>query len=340
MQKRLPATGPLLDRDGVLSHAGWNTHLSLDYERSAIRASKIRIKEWDYYSILTDTHGVAFTVADNSYMGLIAVTVFDFARALEVSNSIMLPFTMGSLGMPSSSASGDMTFENKQLSLKYLRARESRTIEVNYKDFSDDESLTGSITLSQPDDLESMVIATPFAEDKRAFYYNQKINCMPAKGELRLGKKNLSFSPDSASGVLDWGRGVWTYANTWYWGSASGKIGGKDFGFNIGYGFGDTSQASENMLFFDGKAHKIDQVKFHIPEGDYLEPWTFTSNDGRFEMDFQPILDRQTNANIVLIKSVQHQVFGRFTGKVRLDDGQEIIVKDFLGFAEKVYNRW
>jgi hypothetical protein len=94
------------------------------------------------------------------------------------------------------------------------------------------------------------------------------------------------------------------------------------------------------MLFFDGKAHKIDQVKFHIPEGDYLEPWTFTSNDGRFEMDFQPILDRQTNANIVLIKSVQHQVFGRFTGKVRLDDGQEIIVKDFLGFAEKVYNMW
>jgi len=29
-----------------------------------------------------------------------------------------------------------------------------------------------------------------------------------------------------------------------------------------------------------------------------------------------------------------------FTGKVILDSGEEIIVKDLLGFAEKVSNRW
>lgn len=340
MENMIIDRGDLLDSKGILNHAGWATSLLLDYDRAAIKASKFKIKEWDYYCILTQSHGVAFTIADNSYMSLIAVTVFDFVNAREISNSIMLPFTMGSLNMPSSSESGNIIFENKQLSLKYIRNKASRTIEVDYANFAGNQSLTGSIVLQQPDALESMVIATPFPKNKLAFYYNQKINCMPAAGELRLGEKTLSFSPDSAFGVLDWGRGVWTYSNTWYWGSASGKVNGKAFGFNIGYGFGDTSKASENMLFYEGKAHKLDQVEFHIPEDDFLKPWTFSSNDSRFEMDFMPIIDRHSNANIVVVKSEQHQVFGLFSGKVKLDNGDEIIVKDLLGFAEKVYNRW
>ena len=119
-------------------------------------------------------------------------------------------------------------------------------------------------------------------------------------------------------------------------------MGGVPFGWNIGYGFGDTSAASENMLFYKGKAHKLSQVKFNIPGGerDFMAPWTFSSDDGRFEMDFVPVLDRASCTDIKLIKSDQHQVFGRFTGRAILDDGQAIEVKDFPGFAEKVENKW
>ena len=116
------------------------------------------------------------------------------------------------------------------------------------------------------------------------------------------------------------------------------------FGWNIGYGFGDTSAASENMLFYGGKAHKLSQVCFHIPQrdgkDDFLSPWRFTSDDGRFEMKFDPILDRAACTDVKLIKSDQHQVFGRFTGAATLDDGRVIQVRDMLGFAEKVENKW
>lgn len=188
-----------------------------------------------------------------------------------------------------------------------------------------------------------MVICTPF-EKPGHFYYNQKINCMRASGSVQIGKETYLFQPTDSFGVLDWGRGVWTYHNTWYWGSASGLVDGVDFGFNIGYGFGDTSAASENMLFYRGKAHKLSRVTFCIPmkdgKEDYLKPWTFTSDDGRFEMDFVPILDRASDTNALLIRSNQHQVFGRFTGVAVLDDGTRLPVKDLLGFAEKVENKW
>ena len=116
------------------------------------------------------------------------------------------------------------------------------------------------------------------------------------------------------------------------------------FGFNLGYGFGDTSAASENVLFYDGKVHKLDEVTFHIPKkdgkDDFMSPWKFTSSDGRFEADFVPVLNRKSDTNVLIIESDQNQVFGRFNGKAVLDDGTELIMKDFFGFAEKVKNRW
>jgi hypothetical protein len=56
-------------------------------------------------------------------------------------------------------------------------------------------------------------------------------------------------------------------------------------------------------------------------------------------MDFTPIIDRYGKFDLLFLKSIQHQVFGYFTGKVILDDGTVLDVDRFLGFAEDVYNR-
>ena len=163
---------------------------------------------------------------------------------------------------------------------------------------------------------------------------------MRASGKVNFDGKEYVFDPSTDFGTLDWGRGVWTYDNTWYWGSGNMDIDGHSFGFNIGYGFGDTTAASENILFYDGIAHKLDDVKFHIPESGYTDPWKFTSNNGRFEMDFVPIIDRAAKIDIKVIITDQHQVFGRLSGKAVLDDGTVIEVKDMLCFAEDVHNKY
>lgn len=68
--------------------------------------------------------------------------------------------------------------------------------------------------------LESLVMAVPFAQ-KGHFYLNQKINCMPVTGCVRIGRKVIEFKPDTAFGLLDWGRGVWPFIQSWYWGNGS-----------------------------------------------------------------------------------------------------------------------
>ena len=148
----------------------------------------------------------------------------------------------------------------------------------------------------------------------------------------------------SAYGVLDWGRGVWTRKNTWYWASLNDYQDGHTIGFNLGYGFGDTSKASENMFFFDEEAYKLDDVKFEIPQdekGEYLyeKDWKFTSSDGSIDLTFHPLIVRKGGANAVIIKSIQRQVFGLYSGTIKAGD-KVFELHDLLGFAERVYNCW
>jgi len=44
--------------------------------------------------------------------------------------------------------------------------------------------------------------------------------------------------------------------------------------------------------------------------------------------------------NALVLRSTQHQVFGRYTGFVVLDGGSRLEIENLLGFAEKVRNRW
>lgn len=342
MQHEITKAVDLLDAKGNVLEPGYAKKALYKYDRNAIKAKSIRIKEWDYYCVLNEHFGLALTIADNAYMGLDSITLFDFDNRTEISKSFMQWLTFGKKNFPSHSNVGEVKVDAKTHHIRFALDKVDRILKFDIPNFKDKQSLIGKIRLSDVPE-ESMVIATPFDKPGH-FYYNQKINCMRASGEMKLGDQIYTFDPQTSFGVLDWGRGVWTYDNTWYWGSASGLVNGKTFGFNIGYGFGNTQSATENMLFYDGKAHKLSKVTFNIPvkEGkdDFLSPWTFTSDDGRFELNFEPILDRASRTKVLVLESDQHQVFGHFSGTVILDDGTKLTINKLIGFAEKVKNRW
>lgn len=343
MQHRL-SEGPLHAENGTLSEAGYATSLVKRYDRGRIAASRMRIKEWDYYAICSPETVLALTIADNGYMGLDSVTLIDIPTRWQHTKSFMRLLPLGKTALPDSSARGVTQIERKGYGLRFENDGEKRRLTVRVDNFFDGKPLEAAVTLTD-EPRDSMVIATPFAGKPKAFYYNQKINCLSAEGRVTFDDDARVFQPDTAMAVLDWGRGVWTYRNTWYWGSVSGRIDGAPFGLNLGYGFGDTSAASENMLFWQGAAHKLGRIDFGIPQkpeggDDFLSPWHVTDDEGRLDLTFTPVLDRASLTSALVIKSDQHQVFGYYEGKAVLDDGTELAVPKLLGFAEKVRNCW
>lgn len=334
--------GKLL-KNGELAQAGYSTYTAREYSRKDIKSSKWKIKEWDYYIVTDGKKAVALTVADNGYMSLVSASFLNFEKPEYKTSSEIKFFSFGKIGMPSQPENGDVLYRSKRIDISFVKKETSRTLKCKFSDFWDKTDFECEFLLTGfPKD--QMTIATPFNK-KKSFYYNVKINCMKAFGYCIVKGKKYDFDSENSLGTLDWGRGVWTYKNTWYWSSLQTRLDdGRTFGFNLGYGFGDTSAASENMLFLDGAAHKLDKVVFNIPKkkgkDDFMSPWTFYDNEGRLQLYFYPIIDRKDITDIGVIASYQHQVFGRFNGTVVLNDGTELKIIDKTGFAEKVYNKW
>ena len=337
--------GPLLDDTGRLREPGYAFRPPFYYKRNQIATTPLRIKEWDYYLANDDHYALALTISDLGFAGLVSAAVVDLAERTSKTTSEIVPLTLGRMNLPRSSDLGDISWSNERCRVRYSHVRGCRRLSFYMARFDGAGDLEAELLLDQ-EPRDSMVIATPWADDPTAFYYNRKIVGMRARGGFRVGALFHEFEPSDSLALLDWGRGVWTYDNTWYWAFAQGHQAGHVVALNLGYGFGDTSAASENMVFVDGVASKLGRVGFGIPKADdgtcrYLDPWHIVDDGDRLSLTFEPELDRADAFDIAgVITSDQHQVFGRLSGWAVLDDGSRLEGEGLRGAAEHVHNRY
>ena len=134
MQKKLEP-GELLDERGNLAQAGYALSLVKRYDRGKIRANPLRIKEWDYYLIYNPHFGVALTVDDNSYMGLMSISFLDFDHKTEQTVSPMTVFPMGKTNLPPDSVHGETKYRDKKCYFSFQAENGRRVLRAWMKDF-------------------------------------------------------------------------------------------------------------------------------------------------------------------------------------------------------------
>ena len=344
MQTELTQPGNLLDATGRLAQVGWSRQPQLDCNLENARfytlrpLQRFRMKRWDYYAVFTPRLFFSATIADLGYAGNIFAYTLDFATGDIHEEGLVIPLGRG-ISLPRNSTAGDAHFANGRASLDFQLASAGRRISVSWPDFHGGRGIQADILLRCPAEHESMNIVIPIGQ--RRFYYNRKINCMPAEGNLRYGELDEELKPSDCLGSLDWGRGVWEYRSFWNWASASGFLpDGRRVGLNLGCGFGDTSAATEDALILEDRVHKLGQVKYDYISGDYMKPWRFTDREGRLDMEFTPFKDRLARTNLGVIFSEVHQMFGRYRGQAVTDEGERVQIDDLIGFAEEHQARW
>ncbi|HIU35131.1 MAG TPA: DUF2804 domain-containing protein [Candidatus Fimenecus excrementigallinarum] len=340
MQHEITKRTPLLDENGNLSEPGYCVHNLYDYDRRAVRANPLRIKEWDFYQISDKRYTIQMTIASISYGGMAGVTLFDRQTGERHECTALSLLTFDKYHLPSNTeVPHKIVVERPHFHMSFDVTERHRILKLRGRNRKGGDFKVDVVYDVMPG-LQSLVMAVPFRQ-KGHFYLNQKINCMPAHVQVRLGKRVITFDPETSFGLLDWGRGVWPFAQSWYWGNGSSYLpDGRIFGFEIGWGFGSMDAASENTLFLDGVAHKIDQVYLQKDPKDYMRPWVFSSNDGRFEMTMTPEFDNYTNLRFFGVGNRCHQVFGKWNGSVVLDDGTKLDIRDMTAFCEFSDNHW
>ncbi|MEG0339336.1 MAG: DUF2804 domain-containing protein [Oscillospiraceae bacterium] len=332
MEKHITEAGNVLNERGEIN-AGYSNHSVLTYKRADIKAPFYRIKEWDFYQIQDKEKCLQFTFGHASYAGQVGVMLFDYKKGemiADLGKILVLPFNK--LHLPENAeADSDIVYKNGKVRLRFKTEEKVRYLSFEAEDFE------AEITLERKNP-DSLVINIPFNEYKTAFYYNQKINCMTACGKVKYKGKEYNFG-EEAYGLLDWGRGVWPFHNEWYWSNGTGLVDNEMFGFNLGCGFGNTDAATENMLFYGGKSHKIGKVHFDLGT-QYIKPWHLYDEEGRLDITLTPSFDRTTKMKVLFVDNCTHQMFGEFNGKAVLSDGTVLNINNLPAFAEHAVNNW
>ena len=333
---------PLLGEDGTLLAAGWARHNVFHYDRDRVR-HPLRRKEWDFYQISDGRYMLQLSFANISLGGYASAVLVDL-RAGKTLLSHMAPF-LGGKDTYILPARGDVpNYVNMRVNGTTFEARtgvERRTLRYESK------QVRCEISMDILPGLENITTVLPFPEHPDRYFMTTKQNCMPCEGFIEGPAGRWEFHREDSFCVLDWGRVCTPYSLVWYWGNGSWwheDSAGKRhlFGFEITWGIGDESHATETCVFYDGKAHKlgaVDVARFPKPDH-YQEPWDFVSEDGRFNLRMVPFYDHHSDLNIGVMRMHSHQVHGLWSGTVTLDDGQVLEFRDKYAFCEYVENRW
>ena len=185
--------------------------------------------------------------------------------------------------LPRNSTEGESRYDNGKVRLVFRVTPEGRQLSVAWPDF-DGQPLAAEIDLRLAPGHESTVVVIPIRGNR--FYYNRKVNCLPAEGWLQIGgaaHRDPAGDLPGQPGLGPRGLGVPVVLGV---GQRLGLPARqpRTIGLNLGFGFGDTSAATENTLILDGRVHKLGQVDFTYDPADFKRPWRMVAPDGRLDL--------------------------------------------------------
>lgn len=197
------------------------------------------------------------------------------------------------------------------------------------------------VHVALPPGHESLNVVIPWSDER--FNFTSKHQARPAVGQLTVGDDSFAIggSAGDAWGVLDVGRGRWPSEIHWNWGGGAGRVGDRVLGLQFGAKWTAGSGYTENGFILDGRLTKLGhELDWRYDWDAPMEPWHITDPGGQLDVVLQPVYDKHTKLPGRDRGSETHQVFGRFSGHVRTDDGETVAFEDLQGFAEEARQEW
>ena len=320
---------------GRLNNAaiGWSR---TPLHRCNLQGRPLRKKRWNYWAITTETHLFSVTVSHLDYAGLVFVYYADFASGEVTEATKLVPLGWG-CHLPEV-VDADVMYRASGLKVAMQQVDGGIRLVVDMSDFGG-QSLHAAFDITRPPGHETLNVVVPW--DKNTFQFTSKQNCLPAEGAVRIGGQCTDFSGPQSFACLDYGRGIWPRHCRWNWGSASGNQKGRIIGLNLGGQWTDGTGSTENGVCLDGVVHKISEdLVWTYDKGDFMQPWRMTAPSGGVDLTFTPFLERVAASNVWLVRSEVHQMFGHYNGSMRVDGGEQVRVKDLVGWAEDHVALW
>ena len=298
-------------------------------------------KRWDYWAVLAGDLVVSAVVADVDVVGLADVWWVDLidgrtggaGTVARAEHGIHLPEVPGTAPLHAAGNGFVIDITDDDVGTRLQAAWTER------------DGAAGSldVTIELPPGHESVNVVIPW--DDQVFNFTSKHQARPAHGELVVGDRRWAIGGadlGDAWGVLDVGRGRWPKTITWNWGGGGGRCGDHVVGLQFGAKWTTGTGFTENGLIVDGRLSKLgNELEWTYDWDDPMRPWRVVDPDGQLDVVLTPRFDKHSRAGGDAVQgSETHQVFGTWSGRLRTDDGLELVFDGLQGFAEEARQRW
>src|SRR5690625_2779334 len=221
---------------------------------SNVRGQFLRKKKWNYWCVYGQEALFSATISHLDYAAVCFVYYLDYSTKDFYEKTIILPLDMKT-NMPDD-VQATVEVSHRNMHLSFISDEQKTLLKISSDDFNG-KYLEADITISYPDNLDSLNVVVPWSE--RKFQFTAKHHCLPASGYFTIGEKTYTFQPETDYAVLDYGRGVWPRESRWNWGMASGNHGSDVIGLNIGGQWTDNTGSTENAIIINGTLYKISE---------------------------------------------------------------------------------
>jgi hypothetical protein len=323
--------------DGTLHRAAIG-YSRVPLHRCNVRGHAGRKKKWNFWCVTSREFLLAITYADLDYLGLAAVWFVDLVTGEQLEKAATIPGGFG-FAPPETVRGGDIVLNRMGVALAFREEPGGTRVEAAFRTLRG-RRLRANVLIELPAGHESLSVLVPWSPTR--FQFTSKHNTRPARGAVTVdGRTYEASAATDAFGCLDFGRGVWPWRTAWNWASASGTQGGRRVGFNLGGKWTDGTGVTENGLCLDGRLHKYgEDLRWTYDRRAFRRPWRIEAPSGCVALDFRPSFGRAQRLELGVLGLDAHVMVGRFSGRFRTDAGEELEVRELLGWAEEFRARW
>ncbi len=153
----------------------------------------------------------------------------------------------------------------------------------------------------------------------RPFHFTYKNVCMTT--ELSIEHEGKTYQVSGNYGAVDFSKGYPPRETVWNWLSFIGTTqSGKNVGVNLVKHFNDEL---ENILWVDGQKTALSSGTFTMQKPFDKNNWHITTDDKILDCTVAPNGARSENVNILLMKSIFTQVYGKISGTLLINGVRE-----------------
>ena len=295
-------------------------------------------KQFQYFGGIADDLIFGCAFADIRFVGACFAYIFRPSDQKMLTWQFKTPLAKG-LHMADQTDNAQSHFRSgKNTATQSYTLNEDGTRKKNLK-INFGQALSIDAWMEEPSNYETQSVCTPCAVN--GWVYAQKTAALPVQGRIKSALGDFDLSAIDCFGHHDFSSGYMRRDTFWNWACFSLPPSGKRpaLGLNVSWGVNESGY-SENCLWIGHRCIALSQVQFDYDRDNMMNAWHVRSESGDIDLRFEAIGKHSEQLNLFVLATNFHQIFGKFSGTIKVDREETIKVDQIWGFVEHQFSRW